>query len=108
MTVHTECELDLVTGFLARGNMAAGALHLRVWRHERETALGVIRNRIRTRYPTFHFMAALAPPTISALQELPAVRIRTVAIRTSGKGHWRLEIWTLMASQTCYSYMFSQ
>jgi hypothetical protein len=107
MAVHTERELDLVTCFLARGNMAAGALHFRVWHNKRKTAFGVIRNRISTRYPAFYFMAALAPPAIGALQKLPAVRIRMVAIRTSGKRHWRLEIRTLMAGQARDSNVFS-
>jgi len=108
MAVQALRKLNLVTRFLALRNMATGALYFRVRRNKRETSIGMIRRRIRTRYPTFNFMAALTRPAIGALQKLPAVRIRRVAIRALGKRHRRLEIRTLVASQASDSNMLSQ
>ena len=108
MAVQAERKLDLVARFLALRNMAAGALYFGVRRNKRETCFGMIRCRICARYPTFNFMAALTLPAIGALQKLPAVRIRRVAIRALGKGHRRLEIRNLVASQAGDSDMLSE
>jgi hypothetical protein len=53
-------------------------------------------------------MAALAPPAIASLQKLPAMRIRMVAVRASGKGRERFEIRTLMTGQAWNFNMLSQ
>ena len=108
MAVHAEREFDLVARFLALRNMASCAFYFRVRRNKRETGFGMIRNRIRARYPTFNLMAALTLPAIGALQKLPAVRIGRVAIRAPGKRYRRFEIRTLVATQARDSDMLSQ
>jgi hypothetical protein len=108
MAVQALRKFDFVARFLALRNMTRCALYFRVRRNKRETSFGMIRCRVCARYPTFNFMAALTLPAIGALQKLPAVWIRRVAIRALGKGHRRLEIRTLVASQACDSIMLSQ
>lgn len=108
MAINAQRKLDFVAGFLAGGNMAIGALHLGVRRHQREPGFSVIRRRKRGWRPTIHLVATFAPASVRTLLKLAAVRVRSVAIRAIGKGNGNLEVRALVAGKARHISMFAK
>jgi len=108
VAIHTKRKLDFESGILAGRNMACGALYLGVWKHDWVSGLRVVRYRECGRTPPLDRMATFASPSVRSLQELPAVWIRLVAVRTLFVGNRRLEICTLMARLARYFEMLAQ
>jgi hypothetical protein len=80
VTIHALGELDAIKRCLTRGQMAFLAAYRRVLALQRVTGGFVLHQSKLGRLEAFHGMAPRALAGVGALQELAAVRIRTVAI----------------------------
>lgn len=107
VAIHTLRKVDLVAGLLASRRMAVGTLHFAVRKHQWEARLGMLGSRIGGRDPALHCVATLATASIGALQELAAVRVGLVAIRTERVFNGRLEIAAFMAGEASHLKVFS-
>lgn len=97
VAIHAEGKLHLEDRLLAGWDMAFGAFHHSVRKHQREFGLCMIGRREGGRTPTIHRVAALALAAVGALGKLPAVRIGRMTVGALRMTDRCLEVFTLVA-----------
>lgn len=107
VAIRATIELHLEQRVLALGNMALGALHVRVPPFQGISTRSVFGHGEGRRLPPAHLVARGALPVIRPLRELPIMRIRFVAIHARGKGQRLFEIAVGVAPCAVHAEMLS-
>jgi hypothetical protein len=108
VAIETVRKRYLVNRLLSRRDMALGALHLVMRRHQCELCPGVLDRRKRRGLPALDRVATLTLSSVCALGKLPAMRIRLMTIGTKLIGDRSFEVCCLVAINATHFGVLAQ